>query len=83
MGLHLFKKRVDQHNHLPTWFNLKTEFEEAFPNVGDLFFSPLGDICIQSLFDSKFKKWPLFLEWKSRKCLLKFVSKIVLTFQLS
>lgn len=35
-----FKKWVGQHNHLPTWFNLKTEFEEAFPNVGDLF-SPL------------------------------------------
>lgn len=35
-----FKKWVGQHNYFPTWFNLKTEFEEAFPNVDDLF-SPL------------------------------------------
>ena len=39
-GPHLFKKRVGQRNHLPTWFNLKTEFEEGFSDVGGLFPPP-------------------------------------------
>lgn len=54
----LFKKRVGQHNHLPTWSSLKTEFEECFPDVGDVFSPPqMIFTCRASL--SKFKKFAL------------------------